>query len=449
MLSSTLIVVGLLARPQNQSVNLDAWFLKDSKGQSCASCHSVDGIELRAFADADIDRRTNRHHQGEIASVVRQIIRSSSPAQPATALEIRPLQPGGIVLPGKTSETRDKSFLINLKAKHPKLFINVASLQDAQKLQNSYLALDIRNLPVGIEMNRLSEDGFHGRDHATIANWIPDVPAFDSSDLRPELEKYYGNPTTDNLEAIDKKVVALYKGIDEFSALSLAKYRSLLVYQHELRTGSPTTFMPKDNPFWQIAEFGRNNAEGDPSVVQVPKDVLEAKSMSTTFRPQMKQLRLPWYWLGWIQDPSLTKSGQSKETNRAEYFCRYLEEDGPYIGHTALMLSRKLAEHTRNPLYAGIPFEIQYSTFLANTPLIEREPKDPEAKKIFRQLVANSFRMTLYMLESDLMKNDRGIRKVPQVNQMKYMRQYFKDIKDPSAPLVDRVEKRLLAAKGT
>ena len=231
--------------------------------------------------------------------------------------------------------------------------------------------------------------------------------------------------------------------------LALAKYRSLLLYQHELRTKKPTKFLPKNNPFWQVAEFARLYAESDPQLVRVPEEIATAKKMSTTFRDQLKQLRLPWFWLGWIRDPSLTKSSQSKETVRAEYFTRFLEEDGPYMGHEAFMLSRKLAEQIRNPNYKGIPFEIQYSFFLTNTPLIEREPKDTMAKLLFRQLTANSFKMSLYLLESDLKKSNKAIRKVPQASQMKFIRQYLSDIKVPQNELIDRVQKRLFEATGT
>jgi hypothetical protein len=436
VLSSAFVVV-LLARPQNPT--FDPWFLKDAKGQSCASCHSVDGIELQNFSDADINRRATRHHQGETVNLIRAIIRRKSKVKAEVGIDLRPLQPGGYVLPGKTSIDRDNAFLKSIKSKFPVIFPPIRNLADAQKFQKTLLNIDLMQVPVGIEMNRLSADGTHGLEFKTIANWFPDVAAFDSDKLRPEWEAYYANPTEEKLNQIDEKLRKIAKPTDGFTELALAKYRSLLVYQHELRT---------KNPFWHVADIARLYAESDPVLFRVPDEIAAAKNMPATFRDQLKQLRLPWFWLGWIRDPSLTKSSPSKETVRAEYFCRFLEEDGPYIGHEAFMLTRKLAEQTRNPLYKGIPFEIQYSFFLTNIPLTEREPKEPRARTVFRQLTANSFRMCLYLLEDDLVKRKRAIRKVPQVSQMKFMRQYLSEIKQPEDKLIDRVQKLLMSASG-
>ena len=314
LLASSLVVV--LLRPQVDRPNLDAWFHKDSKGQSCASCHSADGIELRSFADMDIRRRTSRHHTGETATGVLSLLASHPKVETGNGIDIRPMQPGGKVLAGKTTAERDRSFLINLQLLHPALFVPVRTHDQALAFQKEVLSIDVRQLPIGIELNRISEDGFHGPGHQSIADWLPDVPTFDSDLLRPELEAYRTNPTEKNLELIDNKLATIVKANDAFSGLSLAKYRALLVYQHELRTKSLTGFLPKENPFWQIGEFGRFYAEADPITVNAPADIISAKNLTSTFKAQLKQLRLPWFWLGWTRDPSLTKSGRDKPTDR-------------------------------------------------------------------------------------------------------------------------------------
>lgn len=447
MLVLSSLVVSLLARSQALDSRLDAWFLKDSKGQSCASCHSVDGIELRSFSEADILRRIARHHPSDIALKIQALVAGHAKPEGEIGTDIRPLQPGGSLLAGKNPTERDAAFLANLKSKFPKLFVPIKSLSSALEFQKEILGIDLRRLPIGIEVNHLSEDGAHGDAHRSIANWFPDVPTFDSSELRPELEKYRANPTDDSLVSLDNKLMAIANVNDPFSTLSLAKYRSLTVYQHELRTNNAGSLLLKNNPFWQVAEFGRLYLEADHIAVRVPPDIAATKDMPNGFKNQLKELRLPWFWLGWIRDPSLTKTSQAKDTVRGDYFCRFLEDDGPYIGHEAFMLSRKLAEQTRNPLYANIPFEIQYSFFLTNTPLIEREPKGATTKATFRQLTANSFMMTLFLLERDLNKTNWTIRKVPQANQIKYVAAYLKEIKVPSSELIDRVLKLLKSAK--
>lgn len=447
MLFLSSLVVSLLARPQALDSRLDPWFLKDSKGQSCASCHSVDGIELRSFSQADLVRRIARHHPSEIALKIQALLSGHAKQAGEIGTNIRPLQPGGYVLAGNTPADHDAAFMASLKSKFPKLFVPLNSLQGALEFQKEILGIDLKQLPIGIEMNHLSEDGAHGDSHRSIANWFPDVLSFDSNELRPELEKYRANPTDESLASLDNKLESIANANDPFSTLSLAKYRSLMVYQHELRTKNAGSLLLPNNPFWQVAEFGRLYLEADHIAVRVPPDIAEAKDMPRNFKNQLKALRLPWFWLGWIRDPSLTKTSRAKDTIRGDYFCRFLEDDGPYIGHEAFMLSRKLAEQNRNPLYANIPFEIQYSFFLTNTPLIEREPKEATAKAMFRHLTANSFMMSLFLLERDLIKTNRTIRKVPQANQIKYVAAYLKAIKVPSSELIERVLKHLKSAK--
>ena len=448
MILAWALLAGHITQPVPIQSQLDAWFAKDKKGQSCASCHSADGIELKRFSDRDIRRRIARHHQGEVAERLRFFVSGNLKGSGKIQLEDRPMQPGGKVLPGKRVEDRDSAFLENLKAHFPKLFVPVSNPAQALQFQSEILRLDLSKLPIGIEMNRLSEDGFHGVKHRSIANWFPDVPTFDSNGLRQELEAYLRNPSDSTLGNVDRKVLAIAKADDPFKELALAKYRSLMVFQHELRTKRTSTYYPPENPFWQVAEFGRTYLEADPILVRIPNDIALAKGMPGTYKNQLKELRLPWFWLGWIRDPSLTKTSRLRETVRAEYFCRFLEADGPYIAHESFMLARKLAEQTRNPLFPGIPFEIQYSFFLTNTPLIQREPKGSTAKALFRRLTANSFNMSMFLLESDLIKNKKAVRKVPQASQMEFIRQYMADIKEPVDNLVSRILPRLNAAAG-
>ena len=440
-------VAGLMVQPQAPSSNLDAWFLKDKSQQSCASCHSPDGIELRSFASADILRRAARHHSEDIAAKIRVQIEGLPKLTEESGTELRPMQSGGKALPGLGAAERDNAFIANLNSRYPKLFSPIQNEADALAFQTVILSIDLANLPIGIEMNRLSEDGAHGDEHKSIANWFPDMPVFDSSELRPELDAYRANPTEQALDLIDQKVQRIAKVNTAFAGLSLAKYRSMMVYQHELRTKSNTPYLPKGNPFWQVAEFARVYAEANASAVNVPADIVEAKDLNRTYPSQLKQIRVPWFWLGWTRDPSLTKSGSSRETIRGDYFCKYLEEDGPYMSHESFMLARKLAEHSRNPLFAGYPFEIQYSFFLTNTPLVDREPKEKKTQQLFRQFTANSFKMSLFLLQRDLIKTGKTIRPFPQSNQISYISKYMDAIQVPSKDLTSQVLKRLASAK--
>ena len=113
------------------------------------------------------------------------------------------------------------------------------------------------------------------------------------------------------------------------------------------------------------------------------------------------------------------------------------------MGHEAFMLTRKLAEQNRNPVQPNFPWEIQYTFFLANDPLIKREPKDPTAKELFRRLTHSSFVMSLYLLEQDLRARKKAYHPIPQGSQIKFLNQYLNDIHQPEAALVGRVSELL------
>lgn len=422
------------------------WFAKDTKGQSCASCHSADGIEVRLFSDSDIVRRTARHHTGATAEAIRKMVSSGTKSQVKNGREFRPMQPGGYVLSGSSAAARDAAFLNLVAQRYPGLLKPVDSYQQALEFQRQILAIDLTTLPVGIEFNRISEDSARGNDHASIANWFADIPTFDSDQIQSAADGYLMNPTEANLKALDTKVVDLAKPKDQFAQLSLAKYRCLNVLQHEIRTAQTTSFLPEGNPFWQIAEVGRLFAESDWHTLGVPDEIAKAKQMDQTFGIQMRQLRLPWFWLGWIRDPSLTHSGLMRETLRADYFCQFLEQDGPYMSHELFMLTRKLAEQNRSPLLPNAPWEIQYSFFLANRPLIEREPKENAVQSRFRRLAKNSFMMSLYLLDHDIEARGKTIRPIPQTSQVKFLSQYLDSIGMPAKALVERVNNRLKRA---
>ena len=179
-----ILILAVWIASQKDSIDpgLIAWRTPDNAERSCSSCHSPDGIELAAygFAKDDLVRRAARHLTEERQTqVVKWILqnRGKIHGEAVNPMMGRPLQPGGRVLPGFTPKDRDLAFQTSLGSAAPKLEgPRIRSLKAAKEIRDEVLDLDLKSLSVGIEMNRLSEDGFHGKDHATLAHWIPDVP---------------------------------------------------------------------------------------------------------------------------------------------------------------------------------------------------------------------------------------------------------------------------------
>lgn len=362
------------------------------------------------------------------------------------------MQPGGSVLPGKTADERDASFLSSLSKLQPELFGPAPkTIGDAQKIATKVLALDPWKLPVGIEFNRISEDGFHGTAHASLANWIPDTsvkrnPAFESAELA-----YVQSPTNENWRALDRAVVQASPDPQGADYLSLLKYRSLLYATHRVRVergmspGPMPSDIPDGNPLWLMGEFARTHDRQGFTQIGLPSSVVAAKSVGPAFSDQLATMRLPWWWLGWMTDPSLQNSGLLWETRRGDYFSMALISEGPYPAHALLMLTRKLMEQTR-PGFTR-PFDYQYSFLLIGQPLLSIEPKDPAARKLFRAFAHTAFCTNLLLLQNDLKTRKLTVVPESQNLQMEETRKYLKAIKMPEDKLIDQTKALMKATK--
>lgn len=444
-----LLLMATLPR-QAADPGLSAWRTPDKFGHSCASCHSPDGIELAryGFSREDLVRRAAVHLSGEQqAEVVQFILRQRSTLQipAADPMTARPMQPGGHVLLGDSAEARDGAFVASLAQRAPLLSgKRINSLAGAKAIRNEVLALDLSQLPVGIEMNRLSEDGFHGNEHASLAHWIPDVPVVTTEAELAAEDSYLQHPTDAAYAALDQLVAESAPKSTPIQALAVAKFRSLLSLQHQLRTAAqpPQT---SDNPFWQVAEVARTSEMFNGSQFGLQPDLNAAKSSGPAYPEQMRQMRLPWYWLGWIHDPALTHSGGRGETRRADYFTQTLQRDGPYPAHSVFMLLRKLCEQQRTP--STRPFEIQFSLLLLNTPLVAQEPKDAVMRVGFRRLAGNAFRTVLYLLRESLQTTGMVKLRESQMLQVRQIDAYLNAIGEPERKLVDETTKLMNAAQ--
>lgn len=431
---------------------LVAWRRPDARGQSCVSCHSPDGIELSAFGFSreNVLRRAVRHLPADDGEAIVAMLRRRKAS--GDAMRDRPLQPGGVPLPGSTPAARDLAFLRTLPAVVPTLAAGrVDSEASALKVRDEALRIDLTKLRIGIPFNRLSEDGFHGREHRTVAHWFPDVPI---AKVDPAAgDRYLKDPTDANLRALDVRG-ALNAATSPGELLALSKYRSLLILQHRLRTGrltplaTPGTLVLNQNPFWDVADFARRyEEETDVASLGFPADVATGKQGGPSYRDQLKALRLPWFWMGWELDPALQTSGLNGETQRADYFVRYLWKDGPYPAHLAFMLTKKLVEQGYNPRLWNEPrfpqrYEISFSDFLMGEELGRLELGGEYGRRFVR-LAGNALRTGLYLSRKSVRETGEAFHPEAQANQVRLALAYLHRV-DPR-PADEPLAKNLLA----
>jgi hypothetical protein len=158
----------------------------------------------------------------------------------------------------------------------------------------------------------------------------------------------------------------------------------------------------------------------------LPEDVSAKKVGGPNFAQQAKDLRLPWFWLGWMLDPGLQLSGSRRETRRSDYFTKFLWIDGPYPMHGAFMTSKRMVEQAFNPACWNDPFaphfEIQYSFFLMSDNALLQEPVPGAARQVYRRFTANSARMSLYLLRKSMVETGEAIRPQSQAFQVGLIR---------------------------
>ena len=467
MISAKLIVAAFsvvaIGAPSVTSPGLQLFRKTGRDGQSCAACHSPDGIELSAFgfAKSDLVRRASGHLDKTDSERIAVYLRANPVARHARGSDSeRPLQPGGALLPGKTPAERDSEFAKELARLVPELCgPPIRSERVAAKARERLLALDPRAVRVGIPFNRLSEDGFHGPQHATVADWIPDVGIGLTPNLLGLQDAYLADPSDLNLGKLDAAVAAIPpKSV--FHQLAIEKYRSLLLLQNAIRHGGPGAarldrirLVGPGNPFWSVAEIAHYNSLGDTRMLSIPDAVL-IKKRDVPMSEQMRELRLPWYWTGWALDPTLshTDQGPSRTGVRGDYFTKFLWSDGPYPIHMAFMLSKKLVDggYGVRSEKRGFPqhYEIQFSNFLIGDPLLSDDPAWRSIRPLVYRVSANAFRLSLLLLDADLTRTGACLRPESQLTQIEAMRHFFRagggDDKDLA--LCDRLATRLKAA---
>ena len=298
---------------------------------SCVGCHGADYLDLARIGTsaatvqrrAVIDGASAAEAQTLYASI--QDLRSQYSIPIENPQTFRPFQPGGVLLPGDTSQARDAAFGRELKTLIPTLMgPRIGNLAQAQKARDELIdlargtnaagansaMLNLRSLPVGVPFPRWSADAFNASSsdasQTTLNDWISDVALepvdADRAQWLGLQQAYLSNPSTPNFwrmfAFVDRLTPQPATYVDSLSSgqrdilqsYAGTKYRSALIGQHLLRTdlaGTTSKFlgtgavafnyllndsygvrlpnysvMPQSN-FWDVADvIGRSELQG-------------------------------------------------------------------------------------------------------------------------------------------------------------------------------------------
>ena len=290
------------------NAGLQFWRKPDADGAACTNCHAPDGFDLAATGatSADIFRRGLLHLPVEDVELVDKFlaaVRAKFNLPVAdTPKEIIPFQPGGQPLdcgdPKDFPEAnRDKTEAIyksdywsecdhmfgkELAKLSPTLAgAPITTIADAKQAAEEMMRENFRTFRVGFKLNALGQDGYHGKEHNTVADWFPDFHRPVKSDADREIlyaamDDYLANPTWDELwkmvDAVEKLTKPVSQAGQPLNQVISNKYLSILVYQHILReemvngnafVDMPETIADKRNYFWRAGDAARAQSDRD------------------------------------------------------------------------------------------------------------------------------------------------------------------------------------------
>ncbi|MDX1671609.1 MAG: hypothetical protein R3211_04655, partial [Balneolaceae bacterium] len=197
------------------------------------------------------------------------------------------------------------------------------------------------------------------------------------------------------------------------------KYRSVLMAQHMFRkelmnqdefpdrpslAWFPTRTENTDNPIWDIGMIahGLRGGADDIDDFSMPPPVLMRSQPSGTIGEQMNDIRVPWFYAGWLFDQGLQHSGGGDATTQARYFTLHMHIDDGYPIHNAFAITRKLTvENFDTDIHTeDKPLNANYENF--SNRAAREAPEDPEAREIYRLITENSFRMMAFLIQEQI-----------------------------------------------
>lgn len=191
------------------NTGLHAFRYPDNTGNTCATCHAPDGIDLSylKWAPGNLKRRTSGHVPDDNVAKVLGLLEGNRVRYDwdpdIDGADYRPFQPEGEPLEGDTDTERDAAFATGLVERNLAIAGGpIETVEQAREARDELLALDLMNLPVGVALPKYSQDSFRGAEEKTMIEWVPAMghrPANGKRGVLRALENsYLADPTDGN-----------------------------------------------------------------------------------------------------------------------------------------------------------------------------------------------------------------------------------------------------------
>jgi hypothetical protein len=352
------------------AAGLTAWRKPDPNGIRCVDCHTPFGYDIAQFNfnRADVRLATTPHlPQADADAIFDMIEQLRVQYPPAGGLKdfrtFRPMQPGGGQIVGgenASANVRDAAFGFYLKDHFRIGQERIVTLAQAKVAAQELIDVDTQQVPVGIKFNLWSHSVLRegAETGGEIAEWLPAV----GIQPKPEFaapwfalqDAYLRDPSNANFWAI-YHAANYWTRLDphnftpgsthgnwEYVVKNQYLANSLFAHDELLKSrGLPSQLDAEDGvrpfpaqreigsaelaPFWVVGDNARvvqgTGFNGMPrrNKESVHVDLSYNTNLGEVSGWQIGDLRLTWFWLGWMMDNSLRFSGEGS-TVSGEYF---------------------------------------------------------------------------------------------------------------------------------
>ncbi|MDY7233102.1 hypothetical protein [Hyalangium rubrum] len=460
------------------AAGMAAWRHEGTRG-ACAGCHSPDAIELArvGYTDADLRRRALSHVDEEKANALVGLIHVQRQRYEMKRLlhpgRFRPLQPAyepfAATTPGlsvhepSAQSERDGAFMDSLVNERKLLWATgrIDSLEKARQAYDELLAIDLRQLRLGLPFDHLSEDGYHGQEHRSVFEWFPDMATSPRVSARDEwyrrVDAYLAAPGDRTLWGYYDAIGAMTECNPDLGGANLAdypracewmrlKYRSLQVFQHMLREGThryPDFLVDERvgsepvaisahlekviarNPIWETGDYLRIqplarrlpvtcDAGAHPCTVLPPvvdQSIHEEPSYTEARLKQSEVFQQTWFVMSFLRDPALLYEGESFATFIGDYLESVLLPQ--YDVHHAFIVAKMAVEKSAAREWMEAPgfragtgkiASVRTFSFKQLRDNFSPPPAGDRRRAVHDRMFANFARMFIYLVEDDLRK---------------------------------------------
>jgi hypothetical protein len=163
---------------------------------------------------------------------------------------------------------------------------------------------------------------------------------------------------------------------------------------------------------------------------------------------QLRQLRLSWFWAGWLSDQGLFKTAPEDKTRLGMWLSQSLSQDGPYPIHNIFFNARRQAVISNDIEAWGDALVKRRRIWdFAGLRSFAYQTNDLPTEQSYRAMTvhftSNCFRMNLLLLEDEITQYHSVWIKASTKANVKVMVSFIKNYEPEGAPSAEAMGQRL------